>query len=328
MLNFLYLIYLFLGLPIVLIIGCYNWFYKKKVVYAISSLNIISKSYYVSSHISKYIIFLIRTLILIFLILAIARLRSPDERSKIPVRGVDIIMSLDVSGSMQFCDDPYDKTSRFSVVKKEALKFIDKRPNDPIGVILFAQGVVSRCPLTLDKNILKSVLAESEIGIIDPEGTKISQSILTGLARLKNSTAKSKVIILLTDGQPSDGDVDYNLAIDMAKKMGVKIYAIGIGSKEGAYFQDPFRGAIRIPQLGFNEDLLQLFAKATGGKFFHAKNSKELESIYKIIDSLEKIENEVPIYSNYYEFFVIFLLIALILLGLEIFLGSLLWRRL
>lgn len=328
MLNFLYLIYLFLGLPILLIAGCYHWFYKRKVVYAISSLSIISKSCYIGNHISKYIIFCLRAFALLFLILSVARLRQPNERSKIPVQGVDIIMSLDVSDSMRCYDDPSDTTSRFLVVKKEALKFIDRRPNDPIGIILFGQEVVSRCPLTLDKNILKSVLMESEIGIIDPNGTKISQSILTGLNRLKNSMAKSKIIILLTDGQPTYEDIDYNLAINMAKKMGVKIYTIGIGSKKGGYFQDQFRGTIIIPQLGFNEDLLRFFAKETGGQFFHAKNSKDLEFIYKVIDSLEKIDNEIPIYANYYEFFVIFLLIALILLGLEIFLSSLLWRKL
>jgi Ca-activated chloride channel family protein len=254
-------------------------------------------------------------------------MQIPDERSRIPVRGVDIMLVLDASGSMDAIDDPDNPKKRLAIARDEAIKFVEKREHDPMGLVVFSGAAVSRVPLTLDKNILKQMLSETTVHTIPVEGTVLSKGILTAANRLKKSKAKSRIMIVLTDGAPSPTDIDPALAIAMAKKIGVKIYTIGIGSLEGGWVQQPLFGWVQVKDT-YNEPLLKRFAKETGGRFFSARKPSDMQAIYKTIDKLERSEQEMPIYARYFEYFVPLLWLALCLIILEIALTTLVWVRL
>lgn len=253
------------------------------------------------------------------LLLLTARPQLVDRHSKINVEGIDIMMVLDVSGSMQLFDDINDPRTRIDVAKEEAVNFIKKRDNDPIGIVLFGNQALSRCPLTLDKNMLVQLIDETSLGLIDPDGTMLSRGLVMALNRLKKSTAASKIIIMLTDGEPTPGDLDPNIAIQLAQKYHVKMYTIGIGNEEGAYFRHPIFGVQMVPS-GLNKNLLYALAEKTGGKFFEARKPADLATIYATIDALEKTQYETDVYHNYYDIFMPFLwiLVGLVYLGIAI----------
>lgn len=265
---------------------------------------------------------ILQTLVLLLLVIIIAKPRIVDVKSKINVEGIDMMLVLDVSGSMQIYDDQHDQRSRLEVAKQEAIKFIDKRENDPLGLVIFAHDAVSRCPLTLDKKILKEILHDTHLGIIDPSGTVLSLGIIMAANRLKNSKAKNKIMIVLTDGAPSAEDVPPDQAIDVAKKLGIKIYTIGIGYDGVRYFNDPFRGPQAIP--GVNKELLQTIAQQTGGRYFEAKKPNDMKKIYDTIDTLEKTEYETDIFTRYYDLYQYFVVGAFAVLVVEL-LTSLVW---
>lgn len=317
---------LYVGLPIIALAAIWYWFKYKNPVYVFSSL-VPLKALATSTKWRRLCLFLLRLLTLSSLCLAIARFQAPDERSKIPVEGVDIMIVLDTSESMLIQDDEGSKKSRIDAAKEEALKFIDKRDNDPIGLVIFSGAAVSRCPLTLDKRVLKEILQQSDTSTIQAPGTVLSRAILTAANRLKKSTAKSRIMIVLTDGEPTPNDVDPSLAIDMAKKLGIKIYTIGIGSEKPLYVDHPIFGRIPV-QATLNVALLERFAHETGGQFFRARNTAEMEQIYDTIDKLERTEHETPIFARYFEYFMPFLWIALLFLCFEIPLTSWVWIRL
>ena len=268
---------------------------------------------------------ILRFIILCLLALLIARPQLVDVKSKINVKGIDIMLILDVSGSMQCFDDIKDQRSRFTVAKEEAIRFIEKRENDPIGLILFGKDAISRCPLTLDTNILNEIMQNLQIGTIDPDGTVLSTAIAMGVQRLRKSKAKSKIMIVLTDGEPTPGlDIEPDKAINLAKKFGIKVYTIGIGGEHGGLWKDPLFG---ITAMGFpiNKKLLLYIAQETGGNFFHAKSPEEVKRIYDIIDSLEKTEYETTIFSNYYDLIVQGVLLVFGLLLFEKILTTFVW---
>lgn len=313
------------GFSVLSFISYWRWYYYKRPVYLYSSLIpfdfLINKNY----QWRKFVIFLLQLLSILSLILAISRFRIPDEKTKLPVQGVDIMLVLDVSHSMMCFDDFYDRRKRFEVALEEALEFIKKRENDPIGLVFFGTIAVSRCPLTLDKNMLLKILKETKIGFINPEATALSRAILTGINRLKESKAKSKIMIVLTDGEPTRGlDTDPRLAIDLAKKCNIKIYTVGIGSENGGFITDPNFGDVRVPT-PLNVPLLKAFADQTGGQFFRVKKPDDMKRMYETIDILEKTDYETPLYAKYHEYFIYFLLIAFIALFIEIILSSFLW---
>lgn len=324
--------FLYFSLPIIFIIALWHKYYYKNPIYLFSSNlsfqyskeNGASRS---STSWKDNLLFYLRLIILVLLSCAIARFQIPDYNSKLPVEGLDIMLVLDVSGSMQFFDDMHDQRARIDVAKAEALKFISKRENDPIGLVLFGRDAVSRCPLTIDKNILNEIVTDIQLGVVNPDGTVLSKAILTAANRLKNSKSKSKIMIVLTDGEPSPEDIHPKLSIDLAKKLGIKIYTVGVGSKEGGFFNHPFYGLIKMQQ-GINADLLQAFANETGGKFFEAKSAADMENIYETIDKLERTEYITPIYSRYYEYFILLLWLAVLLFLTEIILASILWLKL
>jgi Ca-activated chloride channel family protein len=274
----------------------------------------------------KNILFLIRAAGLIALLMMIARPQWLDEKSQVNVKGVDIVIALDVSNSMMIFDDLKDRRSRISVAKDEAIRFIEKRHNDPIGLVIFARDAVSRSPLTLDKMFLKELVGSLELGIIDPIGTSLGTGLATAVNRLKKSEAKSKVIILLTDGEPTSPEkVEPDIAIDLAKQYGVKVYTIGVGGEKGGFIVDP-RFGIQQVNVKLNIELLQRIARETGGQFFKADKPQDMRIIYDKIDILEKTDYKTNLFQHYYEAFLHFIWIVLLLFAVEFLLRFFLWR--
>jgi Ca-activated chloride channel family protein len=224
---------------------------------------------------------------------------------------------------MDYQDYADDERSRFEVAQVEAIRFIQARQNDAIGLVLFGRDALTRCPLTLDKKMLTAILQDTKLGVVNPEGTVLSRAIVTAANRLKDSKAKSNIMIVLTDGEPTDGDIDPAVAIEIAKQLGIKMYTVGIGSGQERKFFDPFLGVCTIGRI--NTELLERFAKETGGKFFLARDEHEMRTIYDTIDKLEKSEYETPLYTKYYDVFMPFVWALFGLLFLEIILASTLW---
>ena len=325
MFRFAYPYILFFGLFLLLLAGVYRWLYYKEPVYKFSYLSFAKKKGLTTKSWRRKIMFLVRTVSLALLVFLMARPQIVDSNSKVHVEGVDMVLVLDVSGSMQCFDDVKDQRSRIEIAKQEAIRFIQKRDNDPIGLVIFGRHAVSRCPLTLDKKMLHEIINDIEIGVMDPQGTALAVGMVTAANRLKNSKAKSKIMILLTDGEPTpDVDIDPQEALDVVKKLGIKVYTIGIGAEHGGLWNDPLFG---IRQMGFclNKPLLQYIAHQTGGHFFEAKNSQDMKRIYETIDALEKTEYEATMFTNYQDVFKPLLLASFICLVGELLISTFVW---
>jgi len=329
MLNHFILAYLQIFICLVLFLlftAWYRWFRWQPVRYSCTLSGFLMHTLGLPQrHSSEYLRFILRFIALFLIIFGLARPQVIDPKSFVKTEGVDIILVLDMSYSMLLFDDLHDQRSRIEIAKQEAVNFVERREDDPIGLVLFGRHATSRCPLTLDKNVLKSMIKQLEIGEIDPAGTVLSVAVLTGINRLKSSEARSKVIIILTDGQPSPGDIDPNVAIEIAKKLGIKVYAIGIGSPEGGFFKEP-SGMIIQSGEQFDWRVLQQFANQTGARFFVAKDARDLNQIYHIIDELEKTSHETTIFTKRFELFGWFLFLALVILTIELVLTCLVWR--
>jgi Ca-activated chloride channel family protein len=283
---------------------------------------ILKNNYKGVNHPYKKILYALRALALALLVFLIAKPQLVDTNSKVSVQGIDIMLAIDISGSMEMQDDKHDERSRVQIAKAEAIHFIEKRTNDAMGLVIFANDAVSRCPLTHDKKMLRHLVQGLEIGIIDPRTTVLSTAIISAINRLKHSKAKSKVIILLTDGEPSQNDIPAEVAIKAAQQLDIKIYTIGIGSDQPMMVQTIY-GIQSIP--GVNVPLLKKIAQETGGKFFMAKNAKDMRLIYDTIDALEKTENETPVFSNYWDIFIPFIWIIIGLLMIELIASTFVW---
>jgi Ca-activated chloride channel homolog len=299
-------------------------FLHKTVIYRYS-LGSALKRKNITSYFHKKFFYVLRLVVLLLLALGVAKWQVVDSRSKIPLSGIDIVLVLDVSGSMQFRDYDDDERSRFDVAKAEAIRFIEKRHADALGLVLFGKDTVSRCPITFDKEMLQAVVDELKLGVIDADGTMLVTGIVTAANRLKHSHAKSKVMIVLTDGEPSEGDLDPSIGIEVAKKLGIKIYTVGIGSEQDQVFMHPMYGVVSKPKV--NKDLLTKIAAQTGGHYFLARSAADMRKIYDTIDGLEKTEQEVPLFSLYYDlmvpgvFFVMLLLLTELLFSIYIWFG-------
>jgi len=314
----------YFSIPLLFIMVFYRFWFRKPVTYKYSLAGYLSKQGFGKRYWKNFILWFMRVLSFFLLAFLIARPQLVDVTSKINVEGIDIFLVLDLSGSMELFDDVKDRRPRVQVAKEEALRFINKRENDQLGLVIFGREAVSRCPLTLDKNVLTDVIKELEIGVVDPRGTVISTAIITAANRLKHSKSKNKVMILLTDGEPSEEDLDIKFAIDIAKKLGIKIYTVGIGGEEGGLVEHPFYGATRA-SAPVNMDLLRKIAKETGGKFFEAKKPQDMRMIYDTIDKLEKTKIEANVFTNYQDIFMPFLWLVLVLLFVEFIFYSFLW---
>lgn len=319
--------WLFLLLPVA--IGWYIWKRKQQTAtLTISTLNGFKTS---SSIIAKLkpLLFVLRLLALSALIVALARPRTVDVSSKTKTtRGIDIVMAVDVSGSMLAKDL---KPNRLEALKEVATRFVDNRPNDRIGVVVYAAESYTKTPVTSDKELTKRSIESIEY---DPsvlqDGTGIGVGLATAINRLKESKAKSKVIILLTDGVNNSGFIDPRMAADIAKEYGVKVYTIGLGTNGNAQFPYAKTGngriLYRMMPVEIDEDLMKEIAKKTDGKYFRATSNSKLESIYDEINQLETTEiNELKFY-NYDEKYRPWVLAALGLLLLEVLLRKTIYR--
>ena len=251
------------------------------------------------------------------IVLAMARPQLKNTTVERNAEGIDIVMVLDISTSMRAEDL---KPNRFEAARNVAVSFIDKRVSDRIGLVVFARKSFTVVPPTLDYRLLKQLLNDVEMGIVE-DGTAIGMGIATAVNRLKESRAKSKVIILLTDGQNNSGEIDPVTAADLAVTYGIKIYTIGAGSRGTAPYpvQDPIFGKrYQNVKVDIDEEMLQQIASMTQGAYFRATDTERLQEIYDRIDQLEKTEIEELIYTDYQDLYLRFLLPAflLILLGL------------
>jgi Ca-activated chloride channel family protein len=325
-LRFAYPSVFYISLPFIALALAFRLLYYKQPIYTFPLASYIKKHASHFSNMHKPILLALRTLSLIALAALSARPQWIDEKSHVKVDGVDMIIALDLSGSMQVFDDVRDQRPRIEVAKAEALAFVEKRPYDPIGLVLFGEHALSACPLTLDKKILKTKISEIKLGMISANGTALGTGLASAVNRLRNSKAKSKIVILLTDGVPSSEKISPEVAIELAKKFGIKVYTIGIGSPEGGYHQTPF--GVAQANISLDMNLLTKIAHETGGKAFQARNPQEMRTIYNTIDSLEKTEIESPIYRNYYEAFQKLLFIVLGLIFIEFLLRFWLWKGL
>jgi Ca-activated chloride channel family protein len=314
--------YLYWLLPVLALVICVRLLWYKPMRYVFSLVQTaLAHNKQSKSNYSTYLN-VVRALILLALVLLIAQPRLVDVDSKLPVEGIAIMMVLDVSGSMQNKDDETDYRTRLDIAKQEAIRFVQKRDNDAIGLVLFAKDALSRLPLTMDKEMLVKTIDDLEIGFIDPDGTALFTGMTTALNRLRYAHAKSKIMILLTDGEPSDGDMNPRIPIEVAQKLGIKIYTIGIGGDGPRYVQS-LMGVFPIP--GVNKQLLTEIAQATGGQFFLARNPADMRTIYDTIDKLERSEHELPSFSRWYEVASTALWFVLTLLALELILALFLW---
>lgn len=275
----------------------------------------------------KHGLFALRALALALIIVAMARPQTVDVSTKTKTtRGIDIVMAIDVSASMLAKDL---KPNRLEALKKVASKFINRRPNDRIGLVEYAGESYTRTPVTSDKSIILKSLSDIKYNTIITGGTAIGMGLATAVNRIKESKAKSKIIILLTDGVNNSGFIDPQTASELAVEYGIKTYTIGLGSNGMALSPVAINNGVfqysRI-QVEIDEELLKEIADATGGKYFRATNNKKLEEIYDEIDKLEKTEIEEFKYYNYEEKFRPLVLLALALLVLEFLLRHTLLR--
>lgn len=326
-LHFAYPFIFYIFLPLWAVLNIYRLKFYKAPLYIFPLAHQIKKAGHANKAVHKKIFFLLQSALLLGLLFLIARPQWADSRSKLHVEGVDIILTLDVSGSMRAFDDPNDRRPRIEVAKKEAIRFISKRPNDPIGIVIFGADAIAQCPRTLDKAVLKKIVHDLKLGIINPNGTSLATGIATAITKLKNSKAKSKILILLTDGKPTENTerVSIETALALAKKLDVKIYTIAVGNRNGGYVSSAF-GFIQRMADSVDEGLLKTIAQKTNGKFFRANNPREMAAIYDTINKLEKTEYETNMFSRYYEAFASFIWFVLLLFALQLLLKLFVWR--
>ena len=325
--QFAYPYVFYICIPMFIVLLIYRWKMYQVPQYTYSLAAMLKRKKLVHKNHRKYIYFALRTSILFGLIFLIARPQWVDKRSNVNIEGVDIMLTLDVSGSMQLFDDLKDRRQRIDIAKQEALRFIDKRPDDPIGIVIFGAQALSRCPLTLDKGILKDIIREIKLGIINMEGTSLGTGMAIAVNKLRHSQAVSKIIILLTDGQPTPHTekISVDTAIDLAKEFEIKVYTIGIGNKHGAYAPG-FMGQIQQVPDSVDEKLLKKIARETSGKYFRANNSQEMRAIYDTINTLEKTKYETNLFQRRYEALTPFIWILLLLIMIELLLKLFVWR--
>lgn len=291
-----------------------------------SNLKFVKEAYKPRAVQARHILIVIRLLALTFFIIAFARPQSGIKGEDVITQGIDIILSMDVSSSMLAEDlEP----NRLEASKAVAKDFIKGRTNDRIGMIIFSGDAYTQCPLTIDYGILVSLMDELKVGMIE-DGTAIGMGLATAVNRLRDSEAKSKVIILLTDGRNNQGAVDPITAAQAAQAFDVRIYTIGAGTRGSAMYpvNDPFFGKRYVPmQVDIDEETLSKIAEMTDGKYFRATNRESLADIYKEIDKLEKTKIEVKEYTRYSELFYLWIAAGLFLLVIEIVLANTKFRK-
>ena len=318
--------WLFLLIPIV--IGWQIWKRNEQIAtLKISSLKGFKASKSILAKL-KPMLFVFRLLALSSLIIAMARPRTVDVSSKTKTtKGIDIVMSVDVSGSMLAKDL---KPNRMEALKDVAENFVKARPNDRIGLVVYASEAYTKSPVTSDKAVVLDAIRSIKYDNVLQDGTGIGMGLTTAINRLKDSKAKSKIVILMTDGVNNAGFIEPQTASDIAQQYGIKVYTIGIGSNGMADF--PYAIApngqflFRMMKVEIDESLLRSIAKNTGGKYFRANSNQKLEAIYNEINKLETTEIQELKFYDYDEKFRSFALFAGLLVLVEIGLRNTLFR--
>ena len=273
----------------------------------------------------RHIPFVLRILALSLIVVAIARPRSSEVIEKIDAEGIDIVLAMDVSTSMLARDFTPD---RISASKDIAIEFIAQRPTDRMGIVVFAGESYTQCPLTTDRAALINMMKEVETGLID-DGTAIGNGLATAIARMKDSDAKSRVVILLTDGVNNSGEVSPQMAVEIAKTYGIRVYTIGVGREGMAPYpvMTPWGVDVRNLEVEIDEDLLKQIADETGGRYFRANDNTKLAEIYDEINQMEKARTTVDSFPIYKELFGKYALLALLLILAELVLNWFVIRR-
>ena len=274
----------------------------------------------------RHLPFVLRLLCLISLVIALARPQTRNDQELVSGEGIDIMLCMDVSGSMLAQDFT---PNRLEAMKQVAANFVDKRPTDRIGLVIFAGESFTSSPITMDRTTLKMHILNAQTGYL-ADGTAIGDGLATSVERLRNSKAASRVVILLTDGENQGGLLDPTAAKEIAKSVGVKVYTIGMATE--GFASAPMQGddghiTMRKQKVNINEDLLRDIAAETGGLYFRARDNASLEQIYSEIDKLEKSKVEITTLKRFNEQFFPFALAAAIFLLLEIILRYTLFKK-
>ena len=272
----------------------------------------------------RHLPFIFRIAAICLIIVALARPRSSSETEKIDTEGIDIVLAMDVSTSMLARDFEPD---RISAAKDIAIEFIAQRPSDRMGIVVFAGESYTQCPLTTDRATLINLMKDVQTDLIE-DGTAIGNGLATAVARMKDSDAKSRVIILLTDGVNNRGEIAPATAAEIAKTYGIRVYTIGIGTRGEAPYPVMTAWGVELRKMPveIDEDLLKTIAEATGGRYFRATDNTKLAEIYSEINQMEKVRTTVDSFPVYKELFGKYAVWALVCLLLELVLRFLIRR--
>ena len=274
----------------------------------------------------RHVPFALRISALALIVVAIARPRSSQEMERVDTEGIDIILAMDVSTSMLARDFTPD---RINASKDIAIEFISQRPSDRMGIVVFAGESFTQCPLTTDRATLINMMKEVQTDLIE-DGTAIGNGLATAVARMKDSDAKSRVVILLTDGVNNRGEITPQMAAEIAKTYGIRVYTIGVGANGMAPYpvMTPWGVEVQNVKVEIDEDLLSEIADATGGRYFRATDNTKLAEIYSEINKMEKARTTVDSFPVYKELFGTYALLALLALLLELLFNWFVIRRL
>lgn len=270
--------------------------------------------------------FVLRCLALVCLVVAMARPQQHFTESETTGEGIDIILCFDISGSMTERDFV---PTRLEAAKDVAADFVQQRPGDRIGITIFSSISFTLCPVTTDHNAVTTQINNIQSGYLNEEGTAIGSGLATSVDRLRNNKTKTKIIVLLTDGVDFGGTIPPDIARDMAKQFGIKVYTIGIGSEKEIQqtVDSPFGPLTQTKKLEYNEALLKNLAEVTGGQYFHATDKEALQKIYASINQLEKSRIAVTTYNRFTDKYLPWLIAALLLLILEVVLRYSVFRK-
>ena len=307
-------LWLLLLIPAAVVLYWYK-FRHYTVPMQMSSTTALRQSAHGWKHLARYGLFGLRMLAISLLILALARPQTNMNRQDISVEGIDIVLATDISSTM-LAEDL--RPNRLEAAKEVAVEFISNRPDDRIGLVVFSGESFTQCPLTSNHALLINLFKDISFGMID-DGTAIGDGLATAVNRLKESKAKSKVIILLTDGINNMGSIDPQSAAEIAELYGIRIYTIGVGTMGTALVpvRTQFGMQYQRMEVQIDEALLQKVSALTNGKYFRATNKQKLQEVYKEIDRLEKSKIDVTEFSRKKEEFLPFVIFALLLLTLE-----------
>lgn len=277
-------------------------------------------------HYLRHVLFALRAIAIIFLIITLARPQETESFQDVTTEGIDIILTLDISGSMLARDFRPD---RLEASKNVATEFISGRPYDRMGLVVFSGESFTQCPLTTDHAVLINLLREIQSGMIE-DGTAIGTGLATAINRIKDSDSKSKVIILLTDGVNNRGEIAPSTAADIAKTYGIRVYTIGVGTQGVAPYpvQTPYGVQYQDMPVEIDEVILKDIAQKTGGQYFRATDNDKLVQVYKEIDKLEKSKIDIRQFSRKDERFMLPALVAFFIIVLELLTRITLFRNL